>query len=73
MVEIDDNDNHPPRRTLAANASHILERTDGSDNFFNNEDDVPPPLEDIDESDDEDDDEDGEEPEESDEAELSMF
>lgn len=64
MIEIDDDEDDPPRKTLALNVSHILERADGSD-----DDDMPPLREDSDDEGGENSD-DAEEPEESDEAEL---
>ena len=60
-MEIDDDEDHPPCKTLAPDVPNILELADGSDY------DGMPPLEDGDDSDDEDEDE---EPDESDEAEL---
>ena len=63
-MEIDDDEDHPPRKTLTPNVPNILELADGSDY------DSMPPLEDRDDEDDEDDEDEDEEPEESDEAEL---
>jgi hypothetical protein len=65
MMEIDDEEDDPPRKTLALKVSHILERADRSD-----DDDILPHWENRDDDEGGEDLDDAEEPEESDEAEL---
>lgn len=49
MIEVDDEEDHPTRKTLSRDVTHILEDVDDP----HSDDDDPPPLADMSESEDE--------------------